>query len=111
MRREVDRSRPGTGAYSVTESRDARCREEAQRIQELSNHWVVMWSAWHQTFTAFSCFSPNRLVLDEPTSAELLDAMRRTEIHHTPTLIGGLEPVNPDAPSPKASTDRKELQR
>jgi hypothetical protein len=41
-----------------------------------------MWSVWHRTFTAFGCFSPDRLVLDEPTIAELTDQMLRAELHY-----------------------------
>ncbi|WP_329251803.1 hypothetical protein OG417_07795 [Actinoallomurus sp. NBC_01490] len=65
---------------------------------------MVMWSAWHQTFTAFGCFAPDRLVLDEPTSAELLDAMRQAELHHTPTLIDSFKPIHRDATSVRPFT-------
>jgi hypothetical protein len=56
-----------------------------------------MWSAWHRTFTAFSLFTPGPLVLDEPTSDDLLYAMRCAEVHHCPTVIDGLKPITPDA--------------
>jgi len=74
---------------------DAACWEQARRIQDRHRNWVVMWSAWRQTFTAFGCFAPDRLVLDEPTTAELLDAMRAAELHHCPTITDGLTAISP----------------
>jgi hypothetical protein len=49
-----------------------------------------MWSAWHRTFTAFSCFAPGPLVVDEPTADALVSAMLRAELHYSLTRIDGL---------------------
>jgi hypothetical protein len=54
-----------------------------------------MWSAWRRTFTAFSCFTPGPLVVDEPTPDALISAMRRVELHYSPTRIDGLGGVLP----------------
>jgi hypothetical protein len=39
-----------------------------------------MWSVWHRTFTAFGCFAPERLVIDEPTLDELTEEMLKAEL-------------------------------
>jgi hypothetical protein len=49
-----------------------------------------MWSAWHRTFTAFSCFAPVPLVVDESTPETLLDEMLRFEAYYSPTRTHGL---------------------
>jgi hypothetical protein len=63
--------------------RDARCSAQARYIQESRRGWLVMWSAWHRTFTAFSCFAPVPLVLDEPTPEALLNQMRHAELYYS----------------------------
>jgi hypothetical protein len=42
-----------------------------------------MWSTWHRTFTAFSCFAPVPLVLDEPTAEALINQMRHAELYYS----------------------------
>lgn len=42
-----------------------------------------MWSARHRTFTAFSCFAPVPLVLDEPTAEDLVSQMQRAEMYYS----------------------------
>jgi hypothetical protein len=80
-------SRPGRSALGTN---DLTCSVQAQRIQESHRSWVVMWSAWRRTFTAFSCFTPGPMVVDEPTPEALISAMRRVELHYSPTRIDGL---------------------
>ena len=87
----VRRSRRHRSAPGWT---DAECAEEARRIQDRHRSWVVMWSAWHRTFTAFSCFAPWPLVLDQPTTDALVSEMIRAELHHSPTRIDGLRAVD-----------------
>jgi hypothetical protein len=77
----------------VPDKNDAACSEQALRIQEGHRQWVVMWSAWHRTFTAFSCFAPGPLVVDKPTADALLSEMARVELHYSPTrvdVLGGV---------------------
>jgi hypothetical protein len=72
---------------------DATCSEEARRIQATHRQWVVMWSAWRRTFTAFSCFTVGPLVVDEATPDGLVSAMVRVELHYSPTrvdVLGGV---------------------
>lgn len=75
---------------SALGDKDVACWQQARRIQESHRSWVVMWSAWRRTFTAFSCFTPGPLVVDEPTPDALISAMRRVELHYSPTRIDGL---------------------
>jgi hypothetical protein len=71
----------------------AACSEEALRIQATHRQWVVMWSAWRRTYTAFSCFTAGPLVVDEATPDDLVSAMVRVELHYSPTrvdVLGGV---------------------
>ena len=68
--------------------RDARLSAQARYIQESRRGWLVMWSTWHRTFTAFSCFSPVPLVLDEPTAEDLVNQMQRAELYYS--TVGGI---------------------
>lgn len=79
--------RPITSATASAglSERDAWCSEQARRIQESRWGWLVMWSPWHRTFTAFSCFSPSPLVVDEPTVDRLFDQMIRVELFYSTT--------------------------
>ncbi|REE96789.1 hypothetical protein [Thermomonospora umbrina] len=51
----------------------------ASRLQTAFPGWLVMWSPWRRTFTAFASFTPNALVMDEPTTDRLIDQMRMVE--------------------------------
>jgi hypothetical protein len=47
----------------------------AHRIQAARPGWLVMWSPWRRTFTAFACFTPDPVVIDEPTADLLVSRM------------------------------------
>jgi hypothetical protein len=79
---------PRDSARKSAKARDALCIEQAERIQRAHRGWVVMWSAWRRTFTAFGCFSQARLVVDEPTADGLVDQMRRIELRHSAIRAG-----------------------
>lgn len=66
-------------------AKDEWCSEQARRIQDSRRGWLVMWSVWHRTFTAFGCFSPDRLIIDESTVDELAEQMLRVELHYSAT--------------------------
>jgi hypothetical protein len=87
-------ARRSTSGRSALGKEDAARSEEARRIQKSHRNWVVMWSAWHRTFTAFSCFAAGPLVVDEPTSDALVSEMLRVELHYSPTRIDGLGGVH-----------------
>lgn len=74
---------------------DAAYAREAGRIQDEHRGWVVMWSTWRRMFTAFSCFTPDRLVLDKTTSSELLTAMWQIELRYSAPLPEGSKPISP----------------
>ncbi|GLY74393.1 hypothetical protein Airi01_026600 [Actinoallomurus iriomotensis] len=80
---------------------DGECFEQARHIQATYRDWLVMWSPWHRTFTAFSCFTPEPLVVDEPTPEALISAMVRVELHHSPTRVDALSSF------PSASAGKK----
>lgn len=46
-----------------------------------------MWSVWHRTFTAFSCFSLHPLVVDQPTAEGLVREMSRVELQYSSTRL------------------------
>jgi hypothetical protein len=84
VRRRLARRQAVSGAVSSSEQ-DAWRAEQARRVQANRRGWVVMWSVWHRTFTAFGCFSPESLVLDESTIAELAEQMLRAELRYDAT--------------------------
>ncbi|GAA4629794.1 hypothetical protein GCM10023196_052580 [Actinoallomurus vinaceus] len=58
---------------------------EAYQAMQWHRGWLIMWSLWHRTFTAFCCFSVEPLVLDAPTIEHLLPRLREVELHHSIT--------------------------
>jgi hypothetical protein len=81
------RSQP---CQSTLSEDNAACLEQARRIQATHRQWVVMWSAWRRTYTAFSCFTTGPLVVDEATPDGLVSAMVRAELHYSPTRVDAL---------------------
>jgi hypothetical protein len=68
--------------------RDSACSAEAQRIQEGRRGWLVMWSPWHRTYTAFCCLSPDHSrPLDAATTDDLIREMQLIELHYAPASI------------------------
>jgi hypothetical protein len=62
---------------------DTRHSAEARQIQHSRRGWLVMWSLWRRTFTAFSCFSPAPVVVDAPTPESLLIRMQHVELYYS----------------------------
>jgi hypothetical protein len=52
-----------------------------------------MWSVWHRTYTAFSCFSPVPLMIDRDTPDALVHEMNRLELYYSPTRIDTIGPL------------------
>lgn len=52
----------------------------AAQVQMTRPGWVVIWSPWRRMLTAFACFAPDPVVIDEPTPERLVDQMRLTEL-------------------------------
>src|SRR5690349_11225845 len=82
-KRAVRRSRPAV--HRIVD--DVACSAEARRIQAVHRGWLVMWSTWHQTFTAFSSFTPVPLVLDEPTPHALVNRIRQAELFYSTARV------------------------
>jgi hypothetical protein len=66
---------------ALTEN-DTRHSAEARQIQHSHRGWLVMWSAWRRTFTAFSCFSPTPVVVDALTAQSLIIRMQHVELYY-----------------------------
>lgn len=79
------------------EDSDARRAYEAEQIGRRHRGWLVMWSRWHRTFTASSCFSPTPLVVDEPTASRMLARLSRVEFSQAAAPAGK---TGAAAPSP-----------
>jgi hypothetical protein len=52
------------------------------RLQACSPCWLVMWSTYHMTFTAFAAFAPVPLVLDDADADRLAVTMRQEELRY-----------------------------
>jgi hypothetical protein len=44
--------------------------------------WVVMWSPWRRSYTAFAAFTPVPVVIDANTIDRLVVQMRGAERHY-----------------------------
>jgi hypothetical protein len=86
LRAPVRRSHPAPVVPLHRGPADHARSDQARRIQAVHRGWLVMWSAWHRTFTAFSYFAPVPLVLDEPTPDALIIRMRQAELHYSTRL-------------------------
>lgn len=74
---------------------DAQRAYAAQLLMRQHRGWLVLWSPWRRTFTAFSCFTPMPLVMDAPTAAGLSAELSRVEAYYQ---------SNPPSPSPVFSS-------
>lgn len=92
---------------ALTEA-DVKCAYQAQTIGQQHRGWVVMWSLWHRTFTAFSCFSSTPVVIEAATPEELTLLLRQAELHHavasTARMAG--RPDVPPHPHGEAAPER-----
>jgi hypothetical protein len=64
--------------------RDLRALETAARLERWCPGWVVIWSAWRQTFTAFSAVTAECVVIDDQSANRLLErvgAIQRAAAH------------------------------
>jgi hypothetical protein len=51
----------------------------AYRVQAARSGWLVIWSPWRRTFTAFAVFAPEPVVIDEATVELLVNRMHLAE--------------------------------
>jgi hypothetical protein len=73
------------------------------RVQVAHPAWVLMWSAYRRTFTAFGCFAPVPLVLDDADVDGLVALMRQEELRYG---YAALPLIAGSAPSPGAGVRR-----
>jgi hypothetical protein len=60
----------------------------AAQVQMTRPGWLVIWSPWRRMLTAFACFAPDPIVIDEPTPERLVEQMRRTEMGYAVASSG-----------------------
>lgn len=54
----------------------------ASQVEAVRPGWVVLWSPWRRTFTAFGCFAPVPVVLDDPVPVRLVSRMDRLQARY-----------------------------
>jgi hypothetical protein len=52
----------------------------AESLQRSCPQWLVMWSAWRRTFTAFACFTREPVIIDEPRADVFLQLIKQVEL-------------------------------
>jgi hypothetical protein len=72
---------PRAAASSGTRKRVA--VEQARQLELSQPGWVVMWSPWRRSYTAFAYFTPVPVVIDARTVDRLLLEMRGAEQHYS----------------------------
>jgi hypothetical protein len=55
-------------------------------LQTTCRSWLVLWSAWRQTYTGFACFTRTPVIVDEATADRFLARLKEIEQHE---LVGG----------------------
>jgi hypothetical protein len=51
----------------------------AQSLQRECRRWLIMWSAWRQTYTAFACCTREPLIIDEQRIGRFLERINEAE--------------------------------
>lgn len=51
----------------------------AASLTDTCRGWLVIWSPWRRTYTAFAAVTGERTIIDEPTVHSLLDRMDQVE--------------------------------
>lgn len=82
MRHSADRGRHAASRSEI--------REGLARVQRACPGWLVMWSPWRQTYTAFCATSREGLVLDENEPTDLIQ-----RIVHADLVLSIGRPVTP----------------
>jgi hypothetical protein len=67
---------------------DADRAKVVERLQQTCPRWLIIWSPWRQTFTAFACFTAERTVIDYADEATFLKLIRRIELAHSVGATG-----------------------
>lgn len=51
----------------------------AASLQMTCPLWLIMWSRWHQTYTAFACFTREPVIVDEAMADAFLARIQQVE--------------------------------
>jgi hypothetical protein len=49
-------------------------------LQQTCPSWLVMWSRWRQTYTAFACFTAEPVIVDEAQEDAFLARLKAIEM-------------------------------
>jgi NADH:ubiquinone oxidoreductase subunit B-like Fe-S oxidoreductase len=49
----------------------------ARGLQSKCHGWLVMWSKWRQTYTAFSCMTEHPVIIDDADFDRFLDRIKQ----------------------------------
>ena len=60
----------------------------ARGLQSSYRGWIVMWSKWRQTYTAFSCITGEPVIIDDADSDRFQDRIRQVEQKRAEKLAG-----------------------
>ena len=63
---------------SVCDAEQVACARDVQRV--CGSRWLVMWSPWRRTFTAFGCCTSVPVVIDDCTTAGLIHEIGSAEL-------------------------------
>jgi hypothetical protein len=61
----------------------------ARGLQKDFRGWLVMWSKWRQTYTAFACITTEPLIIDEPEIGRFRARIEQVEQARTRTPASG----------------------
>lgn len=59
---------------------DAEHAAIAASLQKTCPRWLIMWSRWHQTYTAFACFTREPIIVDEAAVEVFLARVEQVEL-------------------------------
>lgn len=74
------------------------------RLQRTCPCWLVMWSAWRQTFTGFACFTGEPLIVDEARMDTFLARVRQVEqVSAGGSVVGTVSDQTPASSWPRGA--------
>jgi hypothetical protein len=78
---------------------DVQCDYQARRLAEEHRRWLIMWSVWHRTFTAFGCFREAPVVLDAPSAEALRQQLQAVELRYLGPAALAVLPIKAGPPT------------
>lgn len=71
---------PGAARGNAAPQTAAGNAEIARGVQRKCGRWLVMWSAWRQTYTGFACFTREPVIVDEARIERFLERIEQVEM-------------------------------